>query len=205
MNRNDQSLCNRTELVRDYSFDELAPAERRDLEQHLTACSDCVGELDRLRLTTAVLRVLPDQEIPSRISFVSESTAPRGWFSAFWNSAARLGFASACVLAAGLSFSAYRYTANTHPPDTTSAVQTAQVTKTQLDEAITKAVAQAVEKTHADDVRMTNTALNQIETKYAQQARNLMIAAQENMDLQQRTLHTRLALLSDSGRPGVSQ
>ncbi len=205
MNRNDQSPCNRTELVRDYAFDELAPTERRDLEQHLTACSDCAGELDRLRLTTAVLRVLPDQEIPSRISFVSENVAPQGWFAAFWNSAARLGFASACILAAGLSFSAYRYTANTHPTDTSPAVQTAQVTKAQLDEAITKAVAQAVADTHADDVRMTNAALSQVETKYAQQARNLMIAAQENMDLQKRSLHARLALLSDEGRPGVSQ
>src|SRR6185437_4991729 len=94
-------------LVPDYAFDELGAAERCGMEQHLRECGACAGELDQLRLTTAALRVLPDQEVPRRIAFVSDSpSASAGWFSGFWNSAARLGFASACVLAGGLCFAA---------------------------------------------------------------------------------------------------
>ena len=56
------STCDRIEELRDYAFDELPSNARRSVEQHLGVCPDCVAELDRLQLTTAALRILPDQE-----------------------------------------------------------------------------------------------------------------------------------------------
>ena len=50
------SICGRAEALRDYAFDEIPAGERTAMEQHLAQCSECILELDRLRLTTAALR-----------------------------------------------------------------------------------------------------------------------------------------------------
>ena len=100
------STCTEAEALRDYAFDEMAAADRPSMEQHLATCADCAAELDQLRLTTAALRILPDREIPQRIAFVSDKvfhpSPVARFFGGFWNSAARLGFASPCVLAVAL-------------------------------------------------------------------------------------------------------
>ena len=59
-----------TEDLRDYAVGEIEADRQPALEQHLAACGDCTLELDRMRLTTAALRSLPDREVPQRIAFV---------------------------------------------------------------------------------------------------------------------------------------
>src|SRR5580704_466663 len=103
--------CARAEALRDYAFDELTQDERRAMEQHLTGCGACATELDQLRLTAAALRTLPDREIPQRIAFVSDRVFEPSAWRRFWNSGARLGFASACVLAAALLVSSWMVSA----------------------------------------------------------------------------------------------
>src|ERR1035438_8504598 len=103
------SRCERAEALRDYAFDELPQDERRAMEQHLSACGACAMELDQLRLTAAALRTLPDREIPQRIAFVSDRVFEPSAWRRFWNSGARLGFASACLLAVALVVSAWHY------------------------------------------------------------------------------------------------
>ncbi|MGH9660121.1 MAG: anti-sigma factor family protein [Bryobacteraceae bacterium] len=98
--------------MRDYFFDELGEAERSAVDAHLAACGACHEELDRLRLTQATLRALPDEEIPRRIGFVSDrvwepSRLRRTW-NALWNSGPRLGFASAAMLSAALALYSLR-------------------------------------------------------------------------------------------------
>lgn len=105
------STCDRLEELRDYALDEMAGPARPAMEQHIGSCGECAMELDRLRATASALRMLPDREIPQRIAFVSDkvfepSRAAR-WFGGIWNSAARLGFASACLLAVALLVSAW--------------------------------------------------------------------------------------------------
>jgi anti-sigma factor RsiW len=150
------STCDRAEALRDYAFDELPAGERREMEQHLAACGDCAAELDQLRVATAVLRVLPDREIPQRIAFVSDKVFQPSpvarFFGSFWNSAARLGFASACVLGAALIVAAYHRPAPA-PAEVRTIVQTADVTK-QVNEAVAKAIAQV----HQEDARMLKAA-----------------------------------------------
>ena len=100
----------------------------------------------------------------------------------FWNSAARLGFASACVLAAGISFAALH-----RPPDVPTVVQTASVSAATINEAVNKAVALAVQKAHDDDIQMTRAALDEVDRKYAQKQQNLMVAMQSNLEYFQKT------------------
>jgi len=93
--------------LRDYLLQELAgPQQRRQVEAHVKTCAPCREELDRLRITEAALRCMADEEIPQRIAFVSdkifEPSPWRRWLAAFWNSGARLGFASAAMLSASL-------------------------------------------------------------------------------------------------------
>jgi hypothetical protein len=93
--------------LRDYLLQELAgPQQRRQVEAHVKTCAPCREELDRLRITEAALLTLADEEIPQRIAFVSdkifEPSPWRRWLAAFWNSGARLGFASAAMLSASL-------------------------------------------------------------------------------------------------------
>jgi anti-sigma factor RsiW len=153
------STCDRAEALRDYAFDELPAGERPEMEQHIAVCGDCAAELDQLRVTTAVLRVLPDREIPQRIAFVSDKvfqpSALSRFFGGFWNSAARLGFASACVLAVALIVSAYHRPA---PAD--------------VSKQINDAVAQAVARIRQEDAQM----LAASETKHDQEHRILMEA-----------------------------
>jgi hypothetical protein len=85
----------------------------------------------------------------------------------------------------------------------TAAVSNA-VTPAVLDEAVAKAVATAVDKAHAEDLRLTKAALAAVDDKYAQKQRNLMIAMQENLDLQRKHLNT-YAILSSQERMGAGQ
>jgi hypothetical protein len=183
MSTGDNPVCDRGDLVRDYAFDELVLADRKSMEQHMASCAGCAAELDRLRLTTAALRVLPDVEVPRRIAFVSDKVLEpkRNWWAAFWNSGARLGFAAACVLSAGLVFaSAHRQ------PEVRTIVQTGIASQAQIDAAVTKAVSQAVEKTHADDARLTQAALDAVDAKYETKQRDLMVALQQSYAFMQK-------------------
>jgi len=93
--------CSQHDL-KGYLLGELAEAERRAVEEHLKGCRECAEDLEKLRLAESALRSLPDQEMPYRIAFVSDKIfEPRGW-TWLWNSAPRLGFVSAAMLAAAL-------------------------------------------------------------------------------------------------------
>jgi hypothetical protein len=214
MKLNENTPCEQADLVRDYAFDELAHADRRSMEQHLRQCADCAGELDRLRLTTAALRVLPDLEVPRRIAFVSDKVFEQGWLAGFWNSAARLGFASACVLAVGLSFAAWRRQPEVSATERTASSRTAviradAINDAAIHDAVDKAVASAVERVHADDLQMTRAALAEVDRKYEQKQQDMVVAMQSGLeDLHKRYLTIARSSYSDppTGRPtGVRQ
>jgi anti-sigma factor RsiW len=96
--------------LRDYHLKELTDPQQRQVEAHVRDCPACRQELEQLRLTQAALFSLRDEEIPQRIAFVSdpvfEPSPARRWWTAFWGSGARLGFAGATMLSAALLFSA---------------------------------------------------------------------------------------------------
>jgi len=96
--------------LRDYFLKELTVPQQRQMEAHVHDCQACREELDRLRLTEAAMFSMREEEIPQRIAFVSdqvfEPSPWRRWWSVFWSSPARLGFASAAMLSGAVVFSA---------------------------------------------------------------------------------------------------
>jgi anti-sigma factor RsiW len=193
------SPCARAEALRDYVFDEQLPQdERRTMEQHLAGCAACVVELDRLRLTTAALRTLPDREIPQRIAFVSDRVFEPSAFRRFWNSGARLGFASACVLALAMVVSAWQYRPAQAPPPV---VKNVSVSKDEINSAVAKAVAQV----RTEDAQIIQAAIQASERKRDAEYRSQMVAIGENFIVLQKRLgmsYTSYARLSSGDAPG---
>jgi anti-sigma factor RsiW len=122
--------------LRDYYLKELTDPQQRQVESHVKDCPACREELERLRLMQAALFSLRDEEIPQRIAFVSdpvfEPSGPRRWWTAFWGSPGRLGFASAAMLSAALLVTAFTRTAG-HGP-------VAGLTSTEVDRRIQQAI-----------------------------------------------------------------
>lgn len=140
--------------LKDYFLKELPTPQTLQVEAHINQCSGCREELDRLRLTEAALFSLRDEEIPQRIAFVSdkifEPSPVRRWFSTFWGSAGRLGFASAAILSAALVFSSVNKPAPATgqdrvviQPTMTTGPSQAEI-QARIDAAVAKAVDQAI-------------------------------------------------------------
>jgi anti-sigma factor RsiW len=173
--------CGRADQLRDYVFDELPAGERAGIEKHLRECNDCALELDQLRMTTAALRVIPDQEIPQRIAFVSDKVFEPNWFARFWNSGARLGFASACILAVALVASAWHVADRPQQPatETKTIVQTASVSQAQIDQAVEKAVA----RVRTEDAAIIQAAMRESRQKAEREYNNQMVALSESFEM----------------------
>jgi hypothetical protein len=193
--------CGRAEALRDYAFDELQASERRAMEQHLVLCGDCALELDRLRLTAAALRTLPDREVPQRIAFVSDRVFQPSVLSRFWNSGARLGFASACVVALALIVSAWRVSVVYRPAEVRTLVRTESASPDQIN----AAVAQAVAQVRAEDARIIQAAIQTSEQKRDAEYRNEIVAMQESVDVLKKRLGVSYAMLASNDGAGAGQ
>jgi anti-sigma factor RsiW len=189
--------CDRIEQLRDYAMGEFGPDACTGMERHLAGCADCAAELRALQLTTAALRSLPEREIPQRIAFVSDKVfEPSGaarWFAGFWNSAARLGFASACVLSAALLVAVYHRAPAVNAP---VAIQ-AGITKADVDQEIQEAVTRAVAQVKAEDRRDTAEIVAASDQKHEQDRRALLVAMQENLTYLEKRMSTSLLLASN--------
>lgn len=175
--------------LRDYFLQELDAPQRRLVESHVKTCSSCRTELDRLQLTESALLTLREEEIPQRIAFVSdpvfEPSPLRRFFSDFWGSAARLGFASAAMLSAALVV----FALNRPAPAPVVALQPAGVTRVAtdsdirpiIDAAVAKAVAGAVADAEARHTLQAKELVAEVE-----QARQKLKFAAEEYDQSQR-------------------
>lgn len=181
------------ESLRDYAFDELPQNERAAVEQHVAACGECALELDRLRMTTAALRMLPEQEIPQRIAFVSDRIFEPSWWQRFRNNGAQMGFASACVLALAIVVSAWQF-GGTGRTEVRTVVQTAPVPQRQIDAAVAKAVAQA----RVEDMQVIQAAEQKREAEY----RDQMKAISEDLEVVQARLNRTYMSLASNEMPG---
>jgi len=208
------SHCDRAEALRDYAFDEQFPQdERRAMEQHLATCGNCVLELEQLRLTAAALRTLPDREIPQRIAFVSDRVFEPSPFRRFWNSGARMGFASACVLSAALVVSAWHFSNTYRPAEVGTAVRTAsvQVSRDEISAAVAQAVAQVRGQIAERDAQTIQAAIQTYEREHDAEYRSRMVAMEESFMYLRKKLNITYASLGSSdigaseSRPGAAQ
>jgi anti-sigma-K factor RskA len=210
------TTCDRIDDLRDYAMGELAADARSRMERHIAGCGECAAELTSLQLTTTALRSVADREVPQRIGFVSDkifepSPVSRwfadSWFAGFWNSAARLGFASACVLAAAIVISVYHPFSRGPAPVQLSSLAQTSISKADVDreinEAVAHAVTQAVAQVRTEDAGMSAKALAAADQRHEQQHQALLAAMDENMTILQKRLSTYTMLASnDAGRFG---
>lgn len=169
--------------LRDYFFEALSPTERRQVEEHLATCHSCEGELEALRLTSATLRTLGDEEIPRRIVFVSdkvfEPSAAIRWWQAFWLSGSRMTATAVALLALAVLVHAFARPAIIEAP---RPVITASVSASQIQPLVYRAVAQAVaasDARHAQELRQT---LAAFELRSASEKRAIMTRVQDTLE-----------------------
>ena len=161
--------------LRDYFLKELPETEQRQVETHVRACQACREELARLRVTEAALFALREEEIPQRIAFVSdkifEPSPWRRWWSAFWGSAARLGFASAAMLSVAIVVFALTRPAPAPAPAAGISAATVQA-----------AVDKAVAESEARQARKTEQLVQEIELRDRQELQRVVQAAALEID-----------------------
>jgi len=174
--------------LRDYFLQELAVPQRRLVESHVKTCPACRAELDQLQITESALLTLREEEIPQRIAFVSdpvfEPSPLRRFFSDFWGSAARLGFASAAMLSIALVVFALHRPAPASGP--VIAYQPAGVTRVATDTDIRPIVDAAVAKAIADAEQRHTLQVKQLVSEVEQARQSLKFAAEEYDNVQKR-------------------
>lgn len=162
--------CSPFEL-NDYFLGELAKNERRQVDQHVRACTGCRDELERLKITQTALLTLREEEIPQRIGFVSDKVfepgaMPRVW-QRFWGSTAQLVFASAAMLSIAIVVHAVR------PADRVIADPAVPLSAAVVDREVAQRVHAAVEKAVAES-----------EARQAAKANDLLAAAEQRHQAQ---------------------
>ena len=195
--------CSPFEL-KDYFLKELTGPQAAQMEEHIHTCQGCREELDRLRLTEAALFSLRDEEIPQRIAFVSdkifEPSPVRRWFSAFWGSAGRLGFASAAMLSAAIVFSSVNHKPAPAPEvkdraaiqPTVAPGPTAEEIQARIDAAVAKAVDEAVARS-AETTKLVADLRRENEIAHAQLVR--VAGDLEMHQLHEKNQRTNLAVM----------
>jgi anti-sigma factor RsiW len=189
--------------LRDYLLDELAAPERRQVEKHVHICGGCREELDRLQLTQAALRSVPEEEIPQRIAFVSDkvfepSPWRRGW-QAFWGSAARLGFASAAMLSVSLVVTALANRPVPAPAGPAPVVQANSTTQLEadFDRRLQAAVEKAVAGAEARQAQKTAELLQAVEKKNAFERQAFELEVSQNLEVLRKQYNRMLVAAND--------
>jgi anti-sigma factor RsiW len=194
--------------LRDYFLQELAVPQRRLVESHVKTCPACRAELDQLQITESALLTLREEEIPQRIAFVSdpvfEPSALRRFFSDFWGSAARLGFASTAMLSIALVVFALHRPA---PAPPTIALAPAGVTRVATDSDIRPLIDAAVAKAVADAESRHMVQAKQLLGEVEQARLSLKFAAEEYDNVQKRVGSQRImaGLVQPPPDQGVAQ
>ncbi len=69
--------CGNVESLVAYLYDEVTPAERRDVDSHLARCASCAGEIAALRATRGVLAAWAPPEVDLGFRIVQEPAPAR--------------------------------------------------------------------------------------------------------------------------------
>jgi hypothetical protein len=157
-----------------YFLGEVARTEKSSVEDHVRGCQSCREELDRLKLTEAALRSLPEEEAPQRIAFVSDKVFEPRWYETIWRSGPAMGFASAVLLAAAILVHGFSVNGFARPagPITPSPINTAQIEQrienevnARLDTAVAKSVSATEAKQSQQMASMLDAADKRFESK----------------------------------------
>jgi anti-sigma factor RsiW len=159
--------------VKAYFLGEASRAEKSSVEDHVRVCESCREELDRLKITDAALRSLPDEEAPQRIAFVSDKVFEPRWYQTIWHSGPAMGFASAAILAVAILVHGFSVNGVTRP------LVTAKVDTAQIEQRIEQSVKARLDAAEARHSQEMATILNAAEKRFeAKRKEDLAVALQ---------------------------
>ena len=149
-----------------YFLGEVARAEKSSVEDHVRGCENCREELDRLKLTDAALRSLPEEEAPQRIAFVSDKVFEPRWYETIWRSGPVMGFASAMLLAAAILVLGFARAAGPATPPPVNTAQIEQRIEREVNGRLDQAVAKAVSATEARETQQMANMVEAVEKRF---------------------------------------
>ncbi|MDW8354441.1 MAG: zf-HC2 domain-containing protein [Bryobacterales bacterium] len=165
-----------------YVLGESPTAERAALDSHLAACAACREEVARLGAVMAALGALPQEEPPRRLAFVSDKIFEPGFWSRFWNSAPRVAFASAAMLAAAILVHAFTRPAPVAPAPGAAQISEARIeaeVARRLEARLEEKLRQAEERQARRTAQLVTAAAARIERRYQAQ----LLAVEENLNV----------------------
>jgi anti-sigma factor RsiW len=163
-----------SEDLKAYFLGELSSRDKAPVEDHVRACRNCSEELERLKLTHTALLALEEEEVPRRISFVSDKVFEPRWYETIWRSGPAMGFASAVILAAAILVHGFTVQGFARPAaaPATPAVDTAQIEQrierevgARLNTVVQKAVSDAEAKQAAEFTKVLDASEARFETR----------------------------------------
>lgn len=163
-----------SENLKAYFLGELPSREAAPVEEHVRACGNCREELERLKLTQTALLALEEEEVPRRISFVSDKVFEPRWFETIWRSGPAMGLASAVLLAAAILVHGFLLQGSAHPGSASvaPAVDTAQIEQrieqevnARVDAVVAKSVNDAQARQAAEFAKVLNATEKRFETQ----------------------------------------
>ncbi len=158
--------------VKGYFLEELAAEEAAGVKEHLRVCTECREEMERLETTHAALLAVREEEIPRRIAFVSDKVFEPNWWQRIWQSAPRLGFASAAMLSVAIFVHAYTRPATVMQETGLDQAAVQEIVEREvahrLDTAVAQAVATAEQRSHERTEELLQTAAERYEMERRQ-------------------------------------
>jgi len=186
-------------VLKDYVFGELNAAEMRAVEAAVAADVSLREELVRLQNTQSALFSLPDEEIPRRIAFVSDKVFEPKWWQVWLNSAPRMGFSAAALLAGAIVFHGF---AQPKPMAPAAAFDQAQFERRISDE-VAKALPVALENVEKRHRMQLAAAIKEADEKYQQLRREDQLAMAASYSLFTEKQAARLVAFAQNASSGV--
>jgi hypothetical protein len=182
--------------LRDYFFGEMAAGERAAMEQQLGASPELRAELRQLEMTATALRMLPDQEPPRRIAFVSDKVLEPSLASrmARWIFGAGPVFASAALSALAV-FWVMSYRAA--PVHTSEVVTSSRVT--QDPGKVEALVREAVAQSELRSAEKTKQLLAAADRRHELERQQLLLNVQDTLSYWQKKMNVMQVASADLG------
>jgi hypothetical protein len=173
-------------------------AEKSSVEDHVRGCQSCREELDRLKLTEAALRSLPEEEAPQRIAFVSDKVFEPRWYETIWRSGPVMGFASAILLAAAILVHGFARAAGPATPPPVNTAEMEQRIEREVSARVDQAVSKAVSATEAKETQQIASMLDAAEKRFeTKRQTDLAVVQQAEQYYKQKTAQLMVAMNQD--------
>ncbi len=184
--------------LQDYFFGEMNVEERAAMEKRLADSAELRAELRRLEMTSTALRMLPDEEPPQRIAFVSDKVFAPSWRG----SLARWAFGAGPVLASGLLSGLVVYAVTQRQPAAPAEKRVEVVKSVPQDSAqVQQMIRAAVAEAEARNIEKTRALLAEADRKHDLERKQTLLDVQDTIAYMQKKMNVLQVASADLGGP----